>query len=145
MHPLKRAGVGEGVTGYALSNGAVCRSGPEIRDLEKWYTLRAFFLRLVSRRGETKKIKSLKLTGQNNLNYIKILTGQDHLCRFCEESEETFNHLFLECPCFETLRRSQNLHCSRTHRWKIQTLLNFANTKSIDRALRHSGNNSDSE
>ena len=87
------------------------------------------------------------VTGQNNLNYIQNkVTGQDHLCRFCEESEETFDHLFLECPCFETLRRSQNLkHCSGTHKWKIQTLLNFANTKGIDKALRQSGDNSDSE
>ena len=87
------------------------------------------------------------VTGQNNLNYIQNkVTGQDHLCRFCEESEETFDHLFLECPCFESLRRGQNLeHCSGTHDWKIQTLLNFANTEGIDKALRQSGDNSDSE
>ena len=87
------------------------------------------------------------ITGQNNLHYVQNkVTGQDHLCRFCEESEETFDHLFLECPCFENLRRSQNLeYCSGTHTWKIQTLLNYANTSSIDKALRQSGDSSDSE
>ena len=75
-------------------------------------------------------------TGQSNLNYIQNkVTGQDLLCRFCEENEETFDHLLLECPCFETLRRNQNLtHCSGTHSWKIQTLLNFSYTKTIDSA-----------
>ena len=87
------------------------------------------------------------VTGQNNLNYIQNkVTGQDLLCRFCEENVETFDHLILECPCFETLRRNQNLmHCSGTHSWKIQTLLNFSYTKTNDSALKHRGENSDTE
>ena len=48
------------------------------------------------------------ITGQNNLNYVqsKIYPGEiSELCRFCEEEEETFEHLINECPCFITYRR----------------------------------------
>ena len=49
------------------------------------------------------KIKTLIeiIRGQNNLNYMnKKVFGSDDLCRFCEEEEETFDHLLNECPCF---------------------------------------------
>ena len=41
------------------------------------------------------------ISGQNNLNYMNNkIYGTDDLCRFCEEGEETFDHLINECPCF---------------------------------------------
>ena len=49
------------------------------------------------------------ITGQNNLNYFQsiIYPGKvSELCRFCEEEEETFEHLINECPCFITYRRN---------------------------------------
>ena len=87
------------------------------------------------------------ITGQNNLNYIQNkVTGQELLCRFCEENEETFNHLLMECPCFQTLRRNQNItHCSGTHTLKVQALLNFSYTETTDNALKHNEENSDTE
>ena len=41
------------------------------------------------------------ITGQNNLNYMNNkVYGSEDLCRFCEEEEETFDHIINECPCF---------------------------------------------
>ena len=41
------------------------------------------------------------ISGQNNLNYMNNkVYGSDDQCRFCEEEDETFDHLINECPCF---------------------------------------------
>ena len=42
------------------------------------------------------------ITGHNNLNYhmSKMCPGFGDLCRFCEESKETFFHFLTECPRF---------------------------------------------
>ena len=48
------------------------------------------------------------ITGHNNLNYLQSkIYPQDvsEMCRFCEEEEETFEHLLNECPCFLLDRR----------------------------------------
>ena len=51
-------------------------------------------------RGQLKKLIEL-ITGQNNLNYMNNkVYGSEDLCRFCEEEEETFDHIINECPCF---------------------------------------------
>ena len=77
------------------------------------------------------------VTGQNNLNYIqsKIYNITDQ-CRFCEEEEETFFHLLIECPCFQETR--SELILLRNHKpedWKLEQILKFANTESIKQAL----------
>ena len=44
-------------------------------------------------RGQLKKLIEL-VTGQNNLNYMNNkVYGSEDLCRFCEEEEETFDHI----------------------------------------------------
>jgi len=51
-------------------------------------------------RGQLKKLIEL-ITGQNNLNYMNNkIYGSEDLCRFCEEEEETFDHIINDCPCF---------------------------------------------
>ena len=48
------------------------------------------------------------ITGQNKLNYIpsKIPPGVIiEQCRFCEEEDETFAHLLMECTCFISYRQ----------------------------------------
>ena len=55
-------------------------------------------------RSQMRRLLEL-ITGQNNLNYVqsKIYPGEvSELCRFCEEEEETFEHLINEWPCFIT-------------------------------------------
>ena len=40
-------------------------------------------------------------TGQNNLNYLhNKIHNTELMCRFCEEEEETFDHLINNCLCF---------------------------------------------
>ena len=42
------------------------------------------------------------ITGHNNLNYMNsiIIPGYTSLCRFCEEEDESFQHIYEECPIF---------------------------------------------
>ena len=84
------------------------------------------------------------ITGQNNLNYIqsKIFPGIiSELCRFCEEEDETFEHLINECPCFNTYRREilLNTPIIKTLNWKPKVLLDFSYIPAIEEALRHEG------
>ena len=82
------------------------------------------------------------ITGQNNLNYVqsKIFPGEvSELCRFCEEEDETFEHLLNECPCFITYGRDilLNKPIIKTLDWKAKTLLNFSYIPAIDEALKY--------
>ena len=80
------------------------------------------------------------ITGHNNLNYLqsKIYPNDvSELCRFCEEEDETFEHLLNECPCFLIDRRDIlfNNPIIKTLDWKPSTLLKFANIPVINEAL----------
>ena len=79
------------------------------------------------------------VTGQNNLHYIyNKVHKTELLCRFCEEEEETFDHLVKECPCFKT-KREEILGKNAilpNNSWKIKDLLKFSYIKPIDKALR---------
>ena len=80
------------------------------------------------------------ITEQNNLNYIqsKVNNGQtSELCRFCEEEDETFEHLLNECPCFITYQCEilGNRPIINTLEWKANTLIEFSYIPAIDQAL----------
>ena len=80
------------------------------------------------------------ISGQNNLNYIqsKIYPHDvSELCRFCEEEEETFEHLLNECPCFIEDRRDLlfNAPIENTLDLKPNVLLKFSYIPAIDEAL----------
>ena len=85
------------------------------------------------------------ITGQNNLNYVqsKIYPGEiSELCRFCEEEDETYEHLLNECPCFNTYRREilmMNKPIIKTLDWKAKTILDFSYIPVIDEALKFEG------
>ena len=78
------------------------------------------------------------ITGQNNLYYIKNkIKGTAHLCRLCEEEEETFDHFVDECPCLWQNRRD---HFGLgpflgSHAWRIKNLLKFAEIPGVQEAL----------
>ena len=78
------------------------------------------------------------LTGQNNLKYMNnISQGSEDLCRFCEEKEETFDHIINDCPCFYLDRCDllQNQPIINTLDWDPEILLKFANIDTIKNAL----------
>ena len=84
------------------------------------------------------------ISGQNNLNYVQSKIFPDtvsELCRFCEEEEETFEHLLNECPCFISYRRDilQGKLIVKTLEWKAKTLLEFSYIPIIDEALKFEG------
>ena len=77
------------------------------------------------------------ITGQNNLNYVqsKIYPISSE-CRFCEEEEETFYHLLIECPVFNDTRSEIVLTRNCTiEDWDIGKILKFAKIPAIKLAL----------
>ena len=67
------------------------------------------------------------ITGHNNLNYMNSIIIPDYtpLCRFCEEKEESFQHLYEECPVFwrqrmeiQTRRARRIGQCNRFSVWQ---------------------------
>ena len=53
-------------------------------------------------RGQMRRLIEI-ITGHNNLNYFQnklYPLDVSPMCRFCEEEDESFEHLLNECPCF---------------------------------------------
>ena len=79
------------------------------------------------------------ITGHKNLNYLqhKIYPDISENCQFCEEEDETFEHLLNECPCFLIARRDllKGSPIKSTLDWDPKTLLKFAEHPSIAKAL----------
>ena len=95
-------------------------------------------------RGKLKTLIEL-ITGQNNLNYMNNkVFGSEDLCRFCEEEEETFDHIINNCPCFCLNRYDllQNQPIVNTLDWNPKTLLKFANIDSIKDVLSYNSHTS---
>ena len=70
------------------------------------------------------------VTGQNDLHYIQNKVNKtEYQCRFCEDEEETFDHLIQDCPCFITdrFRIMRNKHWAGTHLWKLDEIYKFSN------------------
>ena len=90
-------------------------------------------------RGQMRRLIEL-ITGHNNLNYFQSKIYPEDvspLCRFCEEEDESFEHLLNECPCFLIARREilQNRLVYRSNDWSYQQLLEFSYIPSIEDAL----------
>ena len=62
--------------------------------------------------------------------------GTDDLCRFCEEEEETFEHLINDCPCLYLDRCDliQNQPITNSSNWEPRTLLKFAKIETFKHA-----------
>ena len=91
----------------------------------------------LSRKKSRRLIEAI--TGQNNLHYVQNkIKKTEHLCRLCEEEEETFDHFVNECPC---LRQARQDHFGlnkivRSHKWTFQGVLEYSRIKVLDKALR---------
>ena len=79
------------------------------------------------------------ITGHNNLNYFqyKIKYSPTHLCRFCNEAEESMLHLVNDCPRFLTFRRDTFLgqQPRPDRKWSVRSLLEFSYIPSINEAF----------
>ena len=97
--------------------------------------------KLIIRLSRQKSRRLIEIvTGQNNLHYIQNkIKKEEHLCRFCEEEDETFDHLITSCPCFYQSRLDIMGQHNPTinHRWTIKKLLDFSYIKNINMALKH--------
>ena len=91
----------------------------------------------LSRKKSRRLIEAI--TGQNNLHYVQNkIKKTEHLCRLCEDEEETFDHFVKECPC---LRQARQDHFSlnkieKRHSWTIKGILEYSRIKVIYLALR---------
>ena len=98
-------------------------------------------------RGKSRKFIEM-ITGQNDLYYIQNKVDYaELLCRFCEEDQETFDHVALECPCFFHSRRELHEIASwkGTHKWKISQIFQIASWPGVKKALFPHSNDSDSD
>ena len=77
------------------------------------------------------------ITGHNNLNYMNsiIIPGYTSLCRFCEEEDETFDHLYEECPVFWGARRHIRGRDTEREGWTPQQIIRVARIPDIQEAL----------
>ena len=72
-------------------------------------------------------------TGQNNLNYMNsiIIPEYTPLCRFCEEENETFDHLYDDCPVFWKQQCDIQGNQTGIQNWMVRTVLNMAKLEDI--------------
>ena len=77
-------------------------------------------------------------TGHNNLNYMNsiIIPEYTPLCRFCEEEDETFDHLYDDCPVFWKQRCEIQGDQNGIQNWTVGTVLNMAKQEDILLAMR---------
>ena len=78
------------------------------------------------------------ITGHNNLNYMNsiIIPNYTPLCRFCEEEDETFEHLYAECPVFWRERHEVRGDTRGLQGWTVNSVLRIAKIKDIQQAMK---------
>ena len=78
------------------------------------------------------------ITGHNNLNYMNSIIIPDNtpLCRFCEEEDETFDHLYTDCPVFWRERREIKGTERGLQGWTVKAVLGMAKLDDILHALK---------
>ena len=79
------------------------------------------------------------VTGHNSLGYHNFLCGDgnDPLCRFCRQENETFFHLFTICPAFISYRvEIRKCYIDQTAGdWTVEQVVRFAEIDSIKSIL----------
>ena len=90
----------------------------------------------ISRKDMTLFIHAI--TGHNNLNYMNSIIIPDYtpLCRFCEEEDESFQHLYKDCPAFWKERNEIQKDETGTDKWTVRKVLRMAKIEGILEALQ---------
>ena len=78
------------------------------------------------------------ITGHNNLNYMNsiIIPGYTPLCRFCEEEDESFQHLYEDCPVFWKQRMEIQKDKIGADNWTVQSVIRMAKIEDIREAMQ---------
>ena len=78
------------------------------------------------------------ITGHYNLNYMNSIIIPDYtpLCRFCEEEDESFQHLYEECPVFRKQRMEIQGDRTGAENWTVQKVLGMAKLEDMLEALQ---------
>ena len=78
------------------------------------------------------------VTGHNNLNYMNSIIIYDYtpLCRFREEEDETFEHLYEDCPVFWLERQEIKGIGKGLQGWTVNSVLGMAKLKDILQAMK---------
>ena len=77
------------------------------------------------------------ITGHNNLNYMNslIIPNYTSLCRLCEEEDETFEHMYEDCPALWAERKEiRGLQYNRGQ-WTTTTILDFLDIEAVKEAM----------
>ena len=110
------------------------------RQTKLWLsTAQAPALRKIKKKSRRQRKTLIEiLTGHNNLKYMQhcMDNGESPNSRFCNEYEETAEHLIKDCPVFWSHRRD----CFKDKRpdiddWEPEEILKFAQHHMIDQAL----------
>ena len=77
------------------------------------------------------------ITGHNNLNYMNsiIIPAYTPLCRFCEEEDKSFQHLYEECPVFWRQRMDIQGDMTGASNWTVKSVLGMAKIEDIHEAF----------
>ena len=78
------------------------------------------------------------ITGRNNLNYMNSIITHDYtpLCRFFEEQDETFQHLYKECPVFWKQRKEIQGDKTGPENWAVKSVFRMAKLEDILEAFQ---------
>ena len=73
------------------------------------------------------------ITGHINLNYMNSIIIPDYtpLCRFCEEEDKSFHHLYEECPVFWRQRMELQEDKTGTENWTVRSVLRMAKIEDL--------------
>ena len=77
------------------------------------------------------------ITGHNNLNYMNsiIILYYTSTCRFCEEEDETFDHIYEDCPALWRERKEILEDKTGFHNWTVDKVVKMAKIESVEQAM----------
>ena len=78
------------------------------------------------------------ITGHNNLNYMNsiIIPYYTSTCRFCEEEDETFDHIYEDCPALWRERMGIMGEKTEIQNWTVDRVVRMAKIESVEQAMK---------